>query len=384
MTYKKKAMNKKWFICLILLFLVWRVIDFLITYFAPNFIPFLGFFPYQNQLSSFNFPHWINSLASFDGIHYLLISKNGYSQFEQAFFPLYPLLIRYFTPIIGNWLLSGLIISNISFLIGLIFLSKTVQKIKNEESNLFFLLVFILAFPTSFFFGAVYTEGLFFLLFTASLYFLKKEKYLIAALFAAVASATRLIGVFLLIPFFFKIIRKLKIKNLTLLISPLIGLSIYSFYLYKTTGDPLYFLTTQPLFGANRSTHLIVLPQVIWRYIKIFITANHNFQYFVSVIEFIFFNIVFIILVLDLITNLGLKIKNYWRIGLNIFSFANLILPTLTGSLSSIPRYSLFSISFFLYLSEIKEKWIKIAIVIIFIIFHVILLGLFSQGYFIS
>jgi len=377
-------MNKKWFICLILLFLVWRVIDFLITYFAPNFIPFLGFFPYQNQLSSFNFPHWINSLASFDGIHYLLISKNGYSQFEQAFFPLYPLLIRYFTPIIGNWLLSGLIISNISFLIGLIFLSKTVQKIKNEESNLFFLLVFILAFPTSFFFGAVYTEGLFFLLFTASLYFLKKEKYLIAALFAAVASATRLIGVFLLIPFFFKIIRKLKIKNLTLLISPLIGLSIYSFYLYKTTGDPLYFLTTQPLFGANRSTHLIVLPQVIWRYIKIFITANHNFQYFVSVIEFIFFNIVFIILVLDLITNLGLKIKNYWRIGLNIFSFANLILPTLTGSLSSIPRYSLFSISFFLYLSEIKEKWIKIAIVIIFIIFHVILLGLFSQGYFIS
>jgi len=45
------------------------------------------------------------------------------------------------------------------------------------------LLFFILTFPTSFFFGAVYTEGLFFLLFALTLYFLKKENYWLVSLF---------------------------------------------------------------------------------------------------------------------------------------------------------------------------------------------------------
>jgi hypothetical protein len=207
---------------------------------------------------------------------------------------------------------------------------------------------------------------------------------------AFLSSLTRLIGVFTIIPIFIHWWFNDRSKKVFLtVLAPILGLATYSLYLWQTTGDPLYFLSSQPAFGANRSTHLILLPQVIWRYLKIFVTANWDFRYFVSVIEFAIFSIVFFVLVLDFFKHVkfnGLRVKviNYERLALNLFSFANIILPTLTGTLSSIPRYSLMSLSFFVYLTELKSKWVKMILALIFAIFHVILLAFFAQGYFIS
>lgn len=371
-----------------LLFLIWRIFDFLVIFFSQKIIPYLGFFPYSDQLPGFNLPSWISALANFDGLHYISIARDGYAQYEQAFFPLYPMLIKFLTPLFSNnQLLTGLIISNVSFLIGLWIFSKYLE-IRNWKLEIW-PLIFLMVFPTSFFFGAVYTEGLFFLLLISTLYFLKKEKYSLVAIFSFLASLTRLVGIFLIIPIIFHFFSKRKkpsAYHLVFIIFPLFGLGLYCFYLLKTTGDLFFFLTSQPIFGANRSSHLILLPQVYWRYFKIFITAAHDSRYFVSVIEFLIFNLVFVILILDLIKNLTPQKagKNWERISLNIFSFSNLILPTLTGTFSSIPRYSLLSISFFIYLAAIKNNIVKYLIMIIFITLHIILLGLFTQGYFIS
>jgi len=390
---------------ILIIFLIWRLLDFLIIYFSPKIIPYLGFFPYKEVLDNFNLPSWITSLANFDGLHYILIAKQGYSQYEQAFFPLYPLLIKFIIPLFfNNQLLAGLMISNISFLFGLFFLTKITGGEKKGIPTLFFILIF----PTSFFFGAVYTEGLFFLIVVSTLYFLKKNNYLLVIILSFLASLTRLVGIFLIIPIifhWFSVSFRAKSRNLMTgaIISPIIGLGIYCFYLFKTTGDPLFFLTSQPVFGANRSSHLIFLPQVYWRYLKIFITAALDSRYFVSVIELLIFNLVFFVLILDLIRLLlsfraksrnlikrslhsfhSVGMTTWEKFGLNIFSFSNLILPTLTGTFSSIPRYSLLSISFFIYLSQIKNNLIKMFILIVFFILHIVLLGLFRQGYFIS
>lgn len=373
-----------------LLFFAWRIFDFLILFLASRFIPYLGFFPYKEVLASYNLPSWLTSLANFDGVHYLLIAQRGYGQYEQAFFPLYPILIRIITPLFfGNSLIASLFISNFSFLLGLWLLSKYLKLILTNPAggDQFQLILIILLFPTSFFFGAVYTEGLFFFLMAASLYFLEKKKYFFASFFAFFASLTRLVGIFLIIPFLFHFYRKRQhaLNNLTGYLAPILGLFVYSFYLWQTTGDPLFFLTSQPAFGANRSTNLIFLPQVIWRYLKIFSTAFFNFQFFISLFEFFIFHFVFIILIFDFLKNIKLKIipKNQ-LISLNLFSFANLLLPTFTGTLSSIPRYALFSLSFFIYLSQIKNQGIKISIIFIFFIFHLISLAFFGQGYFVS
>ena len=386
------------------MFLMWRGFDFLIIFFSQKIIPYLGFFPYRDQLLNFDLPSWIYALANFDGLHYISIARNGYAQYEQAFFPLYPILIKFLTPFFSNnQLVTGLIISNISFLLGLIILYKYLNLIfqKDKRSNIL-IVIFLLFFPTSFFFGAVYTEGLFFLLLITTLYFLKKEKYLFVGLFAFFASLTRLVGVFLIVPMIIHLYRSSKtksnIKNLVL-IAPLLGLGIYCFYLYQTTGDPLFFVTSQPIFGANRSSNLILLPQVYWRYFKIFITAAHDPRFYVSIVEFLIFNFVFIVLILDLYQILlsfprrrKSKLNNWIpasagmtdRLALNLFSLSNLILPTLTGTFSSIPRYSLFSLSFFIYIAQIKNNFVKYLILFIFLFLHVLLLGYFTQGYFIS
>jgi hypothetical protein len=385
----------------VFLFLIWRILDFLVIFFSQKIIPYLGFFPYQDQLAGFNLPTWISSLANFDGLHYVLIAKSGYAQYEQAFFPLYSLLIKFLSPLFSNnQLLTGIIISNVSFLLGLFIFLKYLKLFSTNSNHFqpFITIFFLLVFPTSFFFGAVYTEGLFFLLLTSTLYFLKKDRYFLVIILAFLASLTRLIGVFLLIPIVFHLIKtRVNFKKILVGLAPILGLLAYCFYLFKTTGDPLYFITSQPIFGANRSSHLILLPQVYWRYLKIFFIAHHDFRYYISVLEFFIFNLVFVVLILDLFKNClslesrqrrekweKLKIRNLERLGLNLFSLSVLILPTLTGTFSSIPRYALFSLSFFIYISQIKNPLIKSLIFAIFLILHVLLLGFFGQGYFIS
>jgi len=368
----------------------------LVSYWAQKAVPYLGFFPYKELLVEFGLPSWISSFANFDGIHYLLIAKQNYSQWEQAFFPLFPLLIKTVSFIIPNFLLSALLISNLCFAIGLLFFNKLIKSwgIKSTWP-----IIFLLAFPTAFYFGIVYTEGLFFMLFVLSLYFLQKKNYFLAGLCAALSSSTRLIGIFLIIPFFlhFLSIYKGKLKDFRLstfdfmtLLTPLLGLASYMSYLWATTGDPLFFFNSQPIFGANRSTHLIFLPQVYFRYLKILFTAAHDFQWYLSLFEMSMFTFVFTVLIFDLmrmvknIKALRSSMMGYTLLGLSIFSLINIILPTLTGTFSSIPRYALFSLSFFLYLGQIKSRILKIGIVGIFIIMQIALLSFFVQGYFVG
>ena len=101
---------------IVVYFLLWRSFDFLVIFFSQKIIPYLGFFPYSDQLPGFNLPSWVSALANFDGLHYISIARDGYAQYEQAFFPLYPLTIKFLAPLFSNnQLLTGLIISNVSF-----------------------------------------------------------------------------------------------------------------------------------------------------------------------------------------------------------------------------------------------------------------------------
>lgn len=396
------------FLAVLFTFLFFTLTTLSISYLATLLVPYLGFFPYREILMSFHLPKFIYSLGNFDGAHYILIAKNGYSQYEQAFFPLYPVFIHYLSLVfLNNYLITGLLISNICFLFGLYIFSRYLKTFfKDPHQTLPTLLLFLL-FPTSFFLNALYTEGLFFLLLISTLYALKKEKYFLVIILAILSSLTRIVGVFLLIPIFFHIFHKYKSgdwqeksktkKNVLIffltnyhlslaLISPILGLSIYSIYLWFTTKDPLFFLHSQWAFGAHRSSSIIFLPQVYYRYINIFFTAKFNFQYFIALIEFFIFNFVIIVLILDIINIL--RKKNFIRetdsLGLNLFSFANLILPTLTGTFSSIPRYALFSISFFIYFSQLKNVYLKTICILLFSLLHILLLSFFIQGYFVS
>ena len=366
---------------ILLIFVIFRSIDFLISYFATQIIPYLGFFPLKRDLYLYNLPHIISSFANFDGVHYILIAKYGYSMYEQAFFPLYPILIRLISFLGQNEVLSGLLISNLSFLVALYFIPKLLKEIKIPDDKIVWIILFLLVFPTSFFFNSLYTESLFLMFFVLSLYFYIKEQYLLALVFSFFISLTKLMGVFISGVFIFIKKEKLTIR-FTPILAPILGLLIYSFYLFRTTGDPFFFINSQPFFGGNRSTSLVFFPQVIYRYVKILNTKDFNFQYFIASIELTLFVVILITLIF--FSYYSIRQKNKVLTGINLFSLINLIIPTLTGTFQSVPRYVLISFGFFIALSYIKNNFIKALIVLIFIIFHVILLSFFSQGYFIS
>jgi Gpi18-like mannosyltransferase len=181
-----------------LFFLVWRIWLTVFAFLAVVFVPlkslhFLGGGA-ENYLKNPVFWGW----ANFDGVHYLDIAQRGYRQLEHSFFPLYPLLVGFFAHgSLSNYLLVGVFISNLFFVASL-FLLWRLFLLDFKNGSFLMPLLALLLFPTSFYFASVYTESLFLFLALCSFYFARKGRFLEAAVFAALSSATRIYGVLLL------------------------------------------------------------------------------------------------------------------------------------------------------------------------------------------
>ena len=359
---------------ILFLFLIWRTLLFLVAYLSPQFVqPFGATFPYyQERLIATGLPHFIWSFANFDGVHYLGIAKDLYAyQYTQAFFPLYPILIKTLSYVFSaNLILSGLFISNISFLIGLVIFYRFIEN-KFNQNIAFWSVIFLMSLPTSFFFGSLYTEGLFFLLIILSFYFADKSDNLKLSIVGFFASLTRLVGVFIAPAIFFEA----KTKSLMpKLIIPL-GLIAYMVYLKLEFNNALYFLTSQSIFEQGRSTtKIIFLPQVFYRYVKILATTH----------GLVFANAMFELTVT--IFALGILIWGYKKIPRSwfVFSILTIITPTLTGTLTSMPRYVLVAFPIFVLLANIKNLHIKLLISLIFIVLQIIVAAYFTQGYWVA
>lgn len=357
---------------IILLFLVWRITLFIVASQAPTFLPvFANRFPYVDLLKESGLPYWVWSFGNFDGVHYLRIASDGYAyQFTQVFFPLYPILIKIISfATFGNLLISALLISNTAFLFGLLVFYKLVKSNYNDKIAAWST-IFLLTIPTSFYFGAVYTEGIFFLMIVASFYLLSKNKMAAASIIGSFASATRLVGLFLA-----PAISLGKRNLLPLLVAPL-GFLAYVLYLAVEFKNPLYFLTAQSIFGQERATtQIVLLPQVIWRYIKILTTAqglglaNAAFEFFMTAFAFVCLAIAW-----------KIKIKREWL----LFSFLAILTPTLTGTFTSMPRYILVAFPIYIVLAHIKSTGIKITLTIIFLLLLFITTALFTRGYWVA
>lgn len=359
----------------IIAFIIWRFITLLVAFASPVFIPKFGAtFPYyEERLVSTGLPHFIWSLGNFDGVHYLGIAKDGYAaQFTQAFFPLYPLLTKIFSYLtLGNLFISAVLISNTVFLLGLLIFYKLL-KIHFSQKVSFWSIIFLLSFPTSFFFGSIYTEGLFFFLTVSTFYLVEKNKLLFAALIGAIASATRLIGIFLSTAF----VRSGKnVREMLFAAIIPVGLIAYMVYLGIKFQNPFYFLTSQSAFGQDRATlDIVLLPQVVFRYIKILFTTSG--LTFASAL----FDLITTALALGLLIYAIKKVKTSWL----IFSFISIIIPTLTGTFASMPRYVLIAFPMFIVLASIKANMLKALIITIFVVLGIISLSLFSQGYWVA
>jgi Gpi18-like mannosyltransferase len=275
-----------------------------------------------------------------------------------------------------SYFYTGMFLSIMFFIPALYLLSKLWQeeytpKVANTS------ILLLLSFPAAFYFGSIYSEALFLLLTVLVFWFVRKDKFILAGIFAALASATKIQGILLFVYLGIELWNKDKRtwrEWIGIFISPL-GLITYMLYLKHSMGDPFYFLTSQPLFGAGRSSlPLVLLPQVAYRYIKIFLSVKiMSLAFFNAFLEFV----MMLILVAELIWSFKKIRFSYWS-----FVALAVIMPTLTGTFSSMPRYALLAFPLLPLIAKYKRasKYIIIAQSLV----QIVLLALFIRGYWVA
>lgn len=376
------------YLFIVFLFIIWRVLLFIpliVSQQLPLQQHHLGG-GMQNYLAHPEIWSW----ANFDGEHYLAIAQFGYRPLTHFFFPLYPFLIKnlqlqFITPLYAQ-VITALIVSNLSFLLALFGLA-ALMAIDYKRKTVFLTLLLISFFPTAFYFSSVYTEGVFLALVIWSFYFARKRNWPMACLLAALSTSARVVGIVMLpalLAEYYLQSRNDKQKSIVTILLILcipIGLIYYMLFLQQTTGDHLAFFHSIEIYGSQRSTNLILLPQVFYRYIfKILPVLNYSYfpQIFSTWMEMLA-GVGFLVLSLLAFTKT--------RISYAIFGLGAFLIPTLSGSFSSLPRYILVVFPAFIVLSLFMQKLPRVVAISIFMLSFLGLLyaeSLFIRGYWVA
>jgi Gpi18-like mannosyltransferase len=223
---------------------------------------------------------------------YVGIAESGYEKLpfnadvprNWAFFPLFPLLLHLASYLTHEFVITGMVLSHIFFLLALFLLHRVALLFGLSADDADRCLFYLAVFPVSYFFSVPLPESLFLMLTVASFYFAKSERWWLAGLCGAFASATRTTGV-LLLPALAVLywemyrplfpVRALRKDGLGLLLIPA-GLVAYMIYLYALTGNALAFNGAQAAWG--RKAGFFYLPLYDYLRHPAEIAAHWNFK----------------------------------------------------------------------------------------------------------
>ncbi|MBI5151202.1 MAG: hypothetical protein HZA34_01380 [Candidatus Pacebacteria bacterium] len=392
--FVKKVISNIWFTAALML-IVWRVLLVVSTLFADKLIPFSPSYPYYESMLANRGPWWLVRWAGFDGVHYITIATKGYigTGLIQAFFPLYPAMTQLFN-LFHNVVYSGLLVSHIFTYLMLVFAGKLLGT-ERKKSSFFALCLSLLIFPTSFFFGAMYTESLFLFLVFSSFYAIRLRRWDVAILCSFFATATRITGVFLVLALLVEMYQEFRSTKKThtsrffrligVVCIGLGGLFLYMAFLAWKFHDPLYFLHVQAEFGGGRQESFVPLLQVLYRYMRIFLSffilgengwPIWSWSYYAYLQELVFTSSVGIVLAIATVK------KGMVRLSYLIYSWGAYILPTLTGTLQSMPRYIMIIFPLFFLMERMyhNNRRFFYFLCVVQLIFLIINTMLFVQG----
>jgi hypothetical protein len=195
----------------------------------------------------------IQTLDQYDALHYTHIAQYGYTATTDAAFPpIYPMALRgvaKITHLSYPW--SGLIVSWLSLCAAAVVLYEWLAlELSSRKIKLspWAVLGLIAIFPTSYYFALPYTESLFMLFNIGALFAYRKKQYWVAAILAALASATRYQGLVLCLFFaadYYYAKKDRHWKKLIPVIGGVIGLAGYMIFLKIHYGSATEFLTAE-------------------------------------------------------------------------------------------------------------------------------------------
>ena len=323
---------------------------------------------------------------TWDVQHYIKIAKYGYGaltvdgrNLQIVFLPLFPYLTKLFSFIFQDYIVSALVVSNLSYAAAAYYLYKLVQ-IDFKKDDSYRAVIYFSVFPTAYFLHAAYTESLFLALTISSFYYARNGRWALSGVLGMLAAATRITGI-LLIPVLiveYLAQKDYKIKNIRLDIVwiGVIGLGLLTYLIinYLVAGDPLYFMVIQNENWSKILTTPYEGFKNAWNIMTGEFTLNYNSP--ASRMLGGAFEIAFAFM------GLALTIYSFFRLRLSycLYALATWLIVTSTWFWNSIPRYTLAIFPVFIIMALLgRGKSTNYLIIFISILFYALLLSSFVR-----
>jgi len=284
-------------------------------------------------------------LTCIDGQFYLKIAEEGYtftSGNDFVFFPLFPVFVSLLATLFGNPALCGFALNLVASLLGLLILSRVI--VRALGSSPLPTLLLLLAFPTAGFYNFFYTEGLFLLLSSATLYMALNRRFALAALLGFLCGLVRPQGVLLVLPIFAEAWKSMRLPeaqrgrlhlSLRLLssLAPLAGMAAFACYVGSHTGSIFSIFDAQSAWNRSIGPHAVT--QLLSQESSRFRTDILAAVFGVALLPLLFRKLPF---------------------SLALFGFGMVAMPLATGSFLSFARFIATSSPHFMALSIALEK----------------------------
>ena len=324
---------------------------------------------------------FVNLQGRLDASWYVNIATNGYEFSERpateaqsiVFFPAFPMAVRVAGRLFGGgvraYLFGGTAVSLVAFFWALFYFHKLATDLlgSTEESRAAVLL--LATYPFAVFYGAVYSESLFLLGAVAAFYHMRRREYGAVAAWGLLVGLTRPNGSFLTVPLVLIALRawvprsgyggaaptaadrhepdlpapQQIVWSLASASTPVLGLALYSTYVWRVTGNPLAWLEGHVAWGR---TYAGLLP-LLHQYYSYF----HDEGFYMVIVNrpYDLLNAVGALFVL------ALAIPVWRRLGLPYAAFVllNLLPPLAAGGFLSAGRLSAVIFPAFLYLAAV-------------------------------
>jgi hypothetical protein len=299
-------------------------------------------------------PVFGSHFATWDAAHYLFLSEVGYAPgvASDAFYPLWPLLIRWLAPLFrGSHLLSGLILANVLSTGAFVLFHRIAARRFGEEiAN--WSLVFLLIYPGSVFYQFIYSESLFLLLLMALWWALQEARYVWVWFAAFLLPLAKAVGVFCAMPIIWHILAAhsvwplstpasgspvdakrsfkrpgwLSLSHGSILAAPLAGWAAYLLLMRTWTGDAFWGFKAQKFWGVHSVWNLVNPSKFAVSFLSP--SVFHDFRG--SLLD----RVLFIVLLYTL--------PVVWKIGKDMLPWIYFlgILPAMSGEFTSFTRFS--------------------------------------------
>lgn len=331
-----------------------------------------------------------DTFARFDSGWYFNIARYGYEWVEGgrsnlAFFPLYPLLMRYVALGLGGGrsrvYMAGILISWTAFVLAMVILHRLARVELKDDAAAARAVVFAAIFPFAFFFGVVYTEALFLCLSVAAFYGFRTRQWWLGALAGALATATRANGFFIVPALALIAWREARgdrsglLRAAAALLCTLVGVGAYSAWVYSVTGHPFEWANTINRWNWHPGA------TAGWTPLVTVVTAMVSRPY-----EFITSSPQAVVDLLNAGAGLAVLLATpfIWvRFGpaYPVLILLNLYVPLSSGALEGIGRYCAVLFPFSLWLAAFRRPEVGTALTIALAMFYVICLTLFTKVY---